>query len=192
MMTRHQFADAFKRTVYLKGVDASLGRLRPDEELVIASRIWVILAGESAATVDFETFGRFILETSAHAGVQVEGALHRRALVRFDSSCTRSCARVTLSTCCSTNWCKSFLGVSFSTLGLRSSSACLRPLRPLLKTCIRFNRVLKNTLVDVTEMPAAMAMAMLVRADVPQLARARVKFMTVCLEKPSTFRRKEI
>jgi hypothetical protein len=70
-MTREQFADAFKRTVYLKGVDASLGRLRPDEELVIANRIWVILAGESTSTIDFETFGRSILEAPSHPGVQV-------------------------------------------------------------------------------------------------------------------------
>jgi hypothetical protein len=70
-MTREQFADAFKRTVYLKGVDASLGRLRPDEELVIANRIWVIIAGESTSTIDFETFGRSILEVPSHVGVQV-------------------------------------------------------------------------------------------------------------------------
>jgi hypothetical protein len=71
LMTREQFADAFKRTVYLKGVDASLGRLRPDEELVIANRIWVIIAGESTSTIDFETFGRSILEVPSHVGVQV-------------------------------------------------------------------------------------------------------------------------
>jgi hypothetical protein len=193
MMTRHQFADAFKRTVYMKGVDASLGRLRPDEELVIASRIWVILAGESAATVDFETFGRFILEAPGLAGVQVRAARHRRALVRFDSLCTRSCAQATPSTCCSTNWCRSSQGVSFSTSGLRSSSACPRPLRPLLKTFIRFNRVLKNTLEDATEAPPAkvMATAMFGRAVVTQrLARARVKSTTACSDKPSTFSRR--
>lgn len=71
MMSRQQFADAFKRTVYMKGVDASLGRLRPDEELVIASRIWVIFAGESTTSVNFETFGRFVLEAPAHPEVQV-------------------------------------------------------------------------------------------------------------------------
>ena len=71
MMTRQQFADAFKRTVYMKGVDASLGRLKPDEELVIAGRIWAILAGESTAAIDFETFGRFILDAPAFSGVQV-------------------------------------------------------------------------------------------------------------------------
>jgi hypothetical protein len=71
LMTCEQFTDAFKRTVYMKGVDASLGRLRPEEEMVIASRIWVILAGESTATIDFETFGKFILEAPSHAGVQV-------------------------------------------------------------------------------------------------------------------------
>ena len=75
LMTRVQFADAFKRTVYMKGVDVSLGRLRPEEELVIANRIWAIVAGESTATIDFETFGRFILEAHSSAGVQVRNIL---------------------------------------------------------------------------------------------------------------------
>lgn len=76
MMTRRQFADAFKRTVYMKGVDASLARLRPDEELVIASRVWVIFAGESTAEVDFETFGKFVLEAPTLEGVQVRQCCH--------------------------------------------------------------------------------------------------------------------
>ncbi len=86
MMSRQQFAEAFKRTVYMRGVDASLGRLRPDEELVIASRIWVIFAGESTAAVDFETFGRFVLEAPALAGVQVRHFVTRLR----DTGCART------------------------------------------------------------------------------------------------------
>jgi hypothetical protein len=86
MMTRQQFSQAFKRTVYMKGVDASLGRLRPDEESVIAGRIWAILAGESTAAVDFETFGKFILEGPTLPVVQVSEIVTLHSLVVFEIS----------------------------------------------------------------------------------------------------------
>ena len=38
---------------------------------VVCNRIWTILAGDSAAAVNFETFGKFILEAPTHAGLQV-------------------------------------------------------------------------------------------------------------------------
>ena len=63
-------------------------------------RIWALLAGDSAPVVDFETFGKFILEAPTHAALQVPCVLYACDAYVLRIGCTPACAPFNLRYLC--------------------------------------------------------------------------------------------